>query len=492
MFVPLQFSRNPKVAEHPDAGVGLAPPQGASIQPQPKGRGTHGLGVAHAIDRGASIQPQPKGRGTRLTASTRTNVPGELQFSRNPKVAEHTALVPAGNYFCDLLQFSRNPKVAEHVTAGLRGLRHVAGLQFSRNPKVAEHAELAAGEVETAYASIQPQPKGRGTPTGARTVTPTHCRFNSAATQRSRNTSRPGHRRPARGGLQFSRNPKVAEHFGGEHSGTQGSVLQFSRNPKVAEHPGPGGFPSHDAKLQFSRNPKVAEHRYALKAPPSEPIVLQFSRNPKVAEHPSLAGDRVRLVDASIQPQPKGRGTPSRPPGRGPSRPGFNSAATQRSRNTAPKLRGRLRGLSTYASIQPQPKGRGTLRCSIRSRNSAPTGFNSAATQRSRNTLQKSDAAITKYRLQFSRNPKVAEHPQTILGPDADRRCFNSAATQRSRNTPGGVLGVDKPDEASIQPQPKGRGTRWRGGDRSCRVHALQFSRNPKVAEHPGRDAQPD
>ena len=239
------------------------------------------------------------------------------------------------------------------------------------------------------------------------------------------------------GELQFSRNPKVAEHSSRRGpASSRGSCFnsaatQRSRNTLLWTSRGPLLWP-----LQFSRNPKVAEHlRHQRGQAPL--LVLQFSRNPKVAEHPAHRHRvRVAVVGASIQPQPKGRGTRcSSPPGRTRWRC-FNSAATQRSRNTvgpvarAPAARG-------VASIQPQPKGRGTL---------------------------PANEMLMRWfiKLQFSRNPKVAEHLHAArlagsLAADASiqpqpkgrgtpvvqvvRRkkglCFNSAATQRSRNTLG-------------------------------------------------------
>ena len=233
-------------------------------------------------------------------------------------------------------------------------------LQFSRNPKVAEHVGAVAGRRGGEGASIQPQPKGRGTlheswltktqtgmlqfsrnpkvaehfPRRVSSTEEPRC-FNSAATQRSRNTPFIS---PSRGRgmtLQFSRNPKVAEHEQGPATvATRFKALQFSRNPKVAEHLYPARrTPANKPLLQFSRNPKVAEHARRSDALLS-PSTLQFSRNPKVAEHLDVLGPLGADSDASIQPQPKGRGTPRR---RNPCVKGlasFNSAATQRSRNT--------------------------------------------------------------------------------------------------------------------------------------------------------------
>ena len=188
---------------------------------------------------------------------------------------------------------------------------------------------------------------------------------------------------------------------------------------------------------------------------------LQFSRNPKVAEHHTANAIEAARVRASIQPQPKGRGTPA------------VGAAVPRS----------------------------------------ASGFNSAATQRSRNTVHHCVEQHWINMLQFSRNPKVAEHPVADATRAACAHRFNSAATQRSRNTfagdraaalgrlasiqpqpkgrgtrPGPRRASPVPPRASIQPQPKGRGTLWWCvSDQPLDAAGLQFSRNPKVAEHAGR-----
>ena len=274
--------------------------------------------------RGASIQPQPKGRGT----------PGEPD-AREGQVAEE-------------LQFSRNPKVAEHGAVSESLLAISPALQFSRNPKVAEH------------------------PTPERTTSTSSRSFNSAATQRSRNTPVP---------VAASRREVLS---------FNSAATQRSRNTPARPARGP-----RPRVLQFSRNPKVAEHERAKRALLASAAGLQFSRNPKVAEHPlPEPHPPLQPARASIQPQPKGRGTP-----------------------------GLLVLVSNVvaASIQPQPKGRGT-----------PPGASPPTTSSS-------------VPLQFSRNPKVAEHTWHDSQRDGDDTSFNSAATQRSRNTPR----VDRSPSAS-------------------------------------------
>ena len=186
--------------------------------------------------------------------------------------------------------------------------------------------------------------------------------------------------------------------------------------------------------------------------------MLQFSRNPKVAEH-------LRL-------RPRG--------GAGLGR--FNSAATQRSRNTT--LVPAVAQPGGVASIQPQPKGRGTHPARHRWPRAGPGGFNSAATQRSRNTYLHPGGSVMPESLQFSRNPKVAEHPGRRGCRSRYRRGFNSAATQRSRNTRARAAFDIEVASASIQPQPKGRGTPRTEPTNPVAAGRLQFSRNPKVAEH--------
>ena len=385
----------------------LAPGRAASIQPQPKGRGTRGVAAAVLVRTPASIQPQPKGRGTprrRLVAAWSGSM---LQFSRNPKVAEHSALRGEPNPKRPAASIQPQPKGrGTHVRASdeVASLRRASIQPQPKGRGTPEHQLLNAVEQ---LASIQPQPKGRGTPGQFEFYPGYGWGFNSAATQRSRNT-----------------NDRIA------------SVGQVQR-------------------LQFSRNPKVAEHRPARRR----------------------ASAAVR---ASIQPQPKGRGTrvPTAP--ELPDETGFNSAATQRSRNTRLAHRCERRRV---ASIQPQPKGRGTPRSATPPR-------------------------PVRYGLQFSRNPKVAEHGGKVRKPLRPHMSFNSAATQRSRNTEIDAEQAGGGGIASIQPQPKGRGTPQRRrrparpgpGFNSAATQrsrntpppaatpraprALQFSRNPKVAEH--------
>ena len=216
-------------------------------------------------------------------------------------------------------------------------------------------------------------------------------------------------------------------------------------------------------------------------------VPLQFSRNPKVAEHSDSRRTPASPACASIQPQPKGRGTrdaPGEVPGAGvsfnsaatqrsrntghrplypPAPPRFNSAATQRSRNTTGGRAAQRRRVE--ASIQPQPKGRGTPERRLAER-------------------QPVDPAS------IQPQPKGRGTPSVGLPAFRRGRCFNSAATQRSRNTPVLVFPRFVEDGASIQPQPKGRGTLGRGVNGNGGLAALQFSRNPKVAEH-GRRPPP-
>ena len=294
-------------------------------------------------------------------------------------------------------------------------------------------------------------------------------------------------------------------------------ALQFSRNPKVAEH-GSNGRPYlanwscfNSAATQKLRNTiefrGLGTHRRVFRVHSA----LQFSRNPKVAEHLIEALIALgRDENASIQPQPKSCGTQGNPPRT--SRRGhcFNSAATQKLRNTAmssmtprprysalqfsrnPKVAEHARkarqtlGAIRGASIQPQPKSCGTRESRWHALRHGPrTG------------------------LQFSRNPKVAEHGLALALRLSRRPGFNSAATQKLRNTAVALqydtyvhaasiqpqpksCGTRKPTveeveatfDASIQPQPKSCGTPSPSRSPSGKPATLQFSRNPKVAEH--------
>ena len=232
--------------------------------------------------------------------------------------------------------------------------------------------------------------------------------------------------------LQFSRNPKVAEHKSISLGFASPPELQFSRNPKVAEHRWRvWRFIAARPKLQFSRNPKVAEHDFEPRLWAGDGLQLQFSRNPKVAEHASR--ESLRAI----------------------------ARALQFSRN--PKVAEHLTTGATapppfLASIQPQPKSCGTLPLTVPGRDQVRRGFNSAATQKLRNTEHSAPAATARWpaRLQFSRNPKVAEHVVELGG-------FSLAW------------------HASIQPQPKSCGTRCSAcGSATMGVGSLQFSPQPK------------
>ena len=120
----------------------------------------------------------------------------------------------------------------------------------------------------------------------------------------------------------------------------------------------------------------------------------------------SLPGLRLKSNQASMGPRPRGRG---------------NAAVTGRlipisvglqwgrDRAVAEMTRTEARQAADFiASMGPRPRGRGNLRLSLGSKN-PPTGFNGAATARSRKCAEWHSAFVVTGRLQWGRDRAVAE-----------------------------------------------------------------------------------
>ena len=158
------------------------------------------------------------------------------------------------------------------------------------------------------------------------------------------------------------------------------------------------------------------------------PCVLQWGRDRAVAELIDLIVVNVLFCHASMGPRPRGRGIDSARSKRWPRHPGFNGAATARSRNCS-------------ASHQTGP---------------AYPRFNGAATARSRNCA---DDLLRAVRLHH----------------------FNGAATARSRNC-AKYYNPRWTDSTSMGPRPRGRGIGERHHGRLV-DNLLQWGRDRAVAE---------
>ena len=343
-FTQLQFGHSQKAVENLTDNPVAAGYLMASIRPQPKGRGERTGRPGPCAGGAASIRPQPKGRGERTPGFAIYETHPTLQFGHSQKAVEN----PQNFVLANPRQSCFNSATAKRPwrTKGTR----------------------SKPSVRLRWASIRPQPKGRGerpTPgqphggdegfNSATAKRPWRTRlgwtqvesilsFNSATAKRPWRTRRRSGAGRAAACFNSAtakrpwRTAGVSAAVGAAGSGFNSATakrpwrtgidahghhwlngLQFGHSQKAVENVGQSGSGWRCARCFNSataKRPWRTSHGSPL---PSWASLLQFGHSQKAVENPCgrLHDAARRLRTASIRPQPKGRGErTSGPPGR--------------------------------------------------------------------------------------------------------------------------------------------------------------------------------
>ncbi len=376
--------------------------------------------------------PQPCGRGNGPQVAASSLKGNQLQWGRNPAVAEMFNLHCRSPFVSP--SFNGAATLRSRKSSHSWALAHWnIALQWGRNPAVAEmpeypsHRSAESGGFNGAATlrSRKWQTRRDGPREGSR--------FNGAATLRSRKSPWADRYLRKRPPLQWGRNPAVAEML--PDLGRLEYVLwSFNGAATLRSRKSEASWCviTTPDQLQWGRNPAVAEIRRVLVSPlrPMDRFNGAATLRSRKCARPLLAANRHL---ASMGPQPCGRGNICH---RGPSR----LASALASMGPQPCGRGNKRKASStprsvaLASMGPQPCGRGNLNATISS------SINGG--------------------LQWGRNPAVAEISHDHYCLVANRHSFNGAATLRSRKSTRPLRCRSDPRAASMGPQPCGRGNR--------------------------------
>ena len=132
----LQCGHSPKAVENKLGPVECCPAAGASMRPQPEGRGER-QATSEAGELEASMRPQPEGRGEHST--------GPLETCRR------------------MLQCGHSPKAVENAFSQLRGLSKCRRFNAATARRLWRTKSTAAIQRHCDWpASMRPQPEGRG------------------------------------------------------------------------------------------------------------------------------------------------------------------------------------------------------------------------------------------------------------------------------------------------------------------------------------------
>ena len=188
--------------------------------------------------------------------------------------------------------------------------------------------------------------------------------------------------------------------------------LQWGHSPKAVENSRNDWIEWRGSVLlQWGHSPKAVENRGWRKRLGADAGGLQWGHSPKAVENGPVDPAQRAILRASMGPQPEGRG--ERGDGRGDA------------------------GASTPASMGPQPEGRGERGLYREGVGTASKGFNGATARRPwRTTYSPGRQVGGRSKLQWGHSPKAVEN-------DA------------------GMLVIElSPTQASMGPQPEGRGER--------------------------------
>ncbi len=282
---------------------------------------------------------------------------------------------------------------------------------------------------------MRPQPEGRGERRSRRRRPRSRARFNAATARRPWRTIYP--KRIARRSfgleLQCGHSPKAVENLQTAQFPVQpDSTLQCGHDPKAVENLefSQPGNPKQQA-LQCGHSPKAVENgiRFTGKA-------LEQCFNAATTRRPWRTPTRSRRVgppqEASMRPQPEGRGEPRRTPApSGTAQPGLQcghdpKAVENIAFHPIPALRRAL------ASMRPRPEGRGE----------PPDGGSDPPPPPASMRPQ----------------PEGRGEHLRCCSPAAAGRSFNAATARRPWRTNADDLVSTGPTLASMRPRPEGRG----------------------------------